>query len=336
MTSVVDQKLKIRWIHFSSVDLSQGLGGVEVYARSTHRELLKLGVDSQISKDPELLSRLPLDRPVVIQTHGSAPLTRRQSRQVKEQGAIVLHTLHGSSWERMKACGEWTWIGGYLAEMRERMGVQRADGVIAVHSKIPGLICAQKNQKPHVVSSNGWDSWQETPATDGPSPLNRPYVIYVGRHQDAVKDFGKFLKWKERYPEKTAVVVPGDSTCAQLSNCVVTGPLEPEKVRQWVAHAEALLLCSRYEGLPLVVLESLALGTRVRVTRVGGLQELMSGSSALSRLQGLEEWSDQPITPGHEGARLQRSQQNQKALLRWSQVAASNLKLAQSILERSK
>jgi glycosyltransferase involved in cell wall biosynthesis len=45
--------------------------------------------------------------------------------------------------------------------------------------------------------------------------------------------------------------------------------------RDYIAHADALLIPSLHEGLPYTVLEAMALGTPVIAARVGGLQEIL-------------------------------------------------------------
>jgi glycosyltransferase involved in cell wall biosynthesis len=44
----------------------------------------------------------------------------------------------------------------------------------------------------------------------------------------------------------------------------------------YIAHADALLLPSRHEGLPYTLLEAMALGTAVIAARVGGLEEVLT------------------------------------------------------------
>jgi glycosyltransferase involved in cell wall biosynthesis len=50
-----------------------------------------------------------------------------------------------------------------------------------------------------------------------------------------------------------------------------------DNVYDYVAHADALLMPSRHEGLPYTLLEALSLGTPVIASRVGGLAEVLTG-----------------------------------------------------------
>jgi teichuronic acid biosynthesis glycosyltransferase TuaC len=57
---------------------------------------------------------------------------------------------------------------------------------------------------------------------------------------------------------------------------IFTGTLDPESLRREYRNATALILMSEREGLPNVVLESLACGTPVLATRVGGIPEILN------------------------------------------------------------
>src|SRR5262249_41443036 len=100
----------MNWLQWSSIDLKNGLGGVEVHARSVARELEKKGVTVGFSQDPSEVLNPRWD---VVHTHGSAPGPKGL------KSAVRVHTLHGTTLGRMAACGEWTWPGGYVAALRE-------------------------------------------------------------------------------------------------------------------------------------------------------------------------------------------------------------------------
>ena len=62
-------------------------------------------------------------------------------------------------------------------------------------------------------------------------------------------------------------------------------------VRAWMARSELLLLPTRYEGMPNVVLEAMAEGLTVVTTRVEGIIELL-GDQLETQSVGKEAWSD--------------------------------------------
>jgi len=57
----------------------------------------------------------------------------------------------------------------------------------------------------------------------------------------------------------------------------VIGEVQPSELASWYGAADALLLTSRREGRPNVVLEALASGRPVLATAAGGTAELLQG-----------------------------------------------------------
>src|SRR5689334_20523543 len=111
---------KIRWLQWATYDLKSGLGGVEMHARCVDRELRKLGVDAHISSNPEDFLDPTWD---VIHTHGTGiqwGLEMRQSARFLplKRRPVRIHGVHGETLGRMRACHEWTWVGGYLASSK--------------------------------------------------------------------------------------------------------------------------------------------------------------------------------------------------------------------------
>jgi glycosyltransferase involved in cell wall biosynthesis len=64
------------------------------------------------------------------------------------------------------------------------------------------------------------------------------------------------------------------------------GELPPAELAAWYAAADALLLCSKREGRPNVVLEALASGCAVVATDAGGTPELLTGAAARGLVRG--------------------------------------------------
>lgn len=317
----------LRWLQWSTIDLKGGMGGVEVHARNLGMELEKLGHSVTYSSHPrDLLS----DGWDVVHTHGSAPASRQASTH-----AIRVHTLHGSTLERMAACGEWSWPGGYLAAFREWQGVQSADVVISIHEQVPLYKRAEQAGKVVGICRNGFDTADLAGAAhalgqnlrDKLSALGH-YWVFVGRGQDRVKGVGRLKSCLPYLGDFHLVAAPGDGF-EQCPDVLQTGPLSAAQVRELMRGASGLVLCSYYEGYPLVVLEALSLGLPVVTTRVGGLKTLPSSLQGLLFAQSGEPKdlaiAIQEAAKLNLNARETRAQENRKLLMSWAQVAQTYL-----------
>jgi glycosyltransferase involved in cell wall biosynthesis len=68
--------------------------------------------------------------------------------------------------------------------------------------------------------------------------------------------------------------------CGVADRVRFTGPLNQEELRRYYASADALVLASSREGWPNVLLESMACGTPVIATNVGGVSEIVTAPEA--------------------------------------------------------
>lgn len=268
----------MRWLEFSHYDLRSGLGGAEVHARSLVRALCGLGVDAQISADPKRLK----EAWDVVHTHGSSPLPLASVFGSVRKFKWV-HTLHGTSLGRIRACSEWFWLGGYLAYLKEIFAVLFCDVLVAVHEDLHLVKWAKMTGKPVVICGNGYDSasseqTQLDPALRGrlreKRASGKKVAAFIGRSQDWVKGYDRFTSLIPTHPSLVLVAAPGvgESSALVLS----TGVLNSLQVNQLLLEVDVLVIPSRYEGLPLVALEALALGVKVVATQVGGLKGLLA------------------------------------------------------------
>ncbi len=321
----------LRWLQWSRVDLAGGLGGVEVFARSLNRELLKAGIQSKLSRDPRDLLDPNWD---VIQMHGSA------FERVPRTKAIRVQTLHGTTLGRMSSCGEWLWPGGYLAWLRELQGVVLSDVTLSVRPLATARL-ADKTGGISRVCWNGWDSSEEMAPL--PQALEAQlsglgsFWIYIGRGEDLVKGADRLLRALPLCRKLRLVAVPG-SGFESAPGVIRSGSLSSPQVRALMGRAEGIVIPSRYEGNSLAMLEALAHGLRVLATRVGaaelhpkGVQGLHLISSADAdhpeRLAGVI--LDAAMEPGD---RQTRAANNQKVLPRWADVARTAIEAVRSRL----
>ncbi len=93
------------------------------------------------------------------------------------------------------------------------------------------------------------------------------------------------VKWKQCFGEKFRLVIIGDGhfragleqyaeTLGLKNCCSFLGSLPHEKIANWLQAANVTVLTSRSEGVPNVLLESIACGTPFVATDVGGVREI--------------------------------------------------------------
>lgn len=127
-------------------------------------------------------------------------------------------------------------------------------------------------------------------------PASGPLLLSVGnllplkRHQLVVAAFAML---REQFPDAQLAIVGEGPQRAQLSAQVralgvsesvhLPGAVEQTRLRWWFSAADLSVLASTREGWPNVLLESMACGTPVLASRVGGVPEIVS-SPALGRL----------------------------------------------------
>jgi glycosyltransferase involved in cell wall biosynthesis len=264
----------MRWLQWGErIDLATGTGGVETHARCVDRELKKLGIESVISNRKEDLIDFEWD---VVHTHGDAvPFI------VPKKSAIRLHTLHGTVLGIMAACKAWTWPTGYYRTLVELNAMATSDVLAAVQPRNWIFSLAKNFNKPSVICWNGWDS-DDTSLPELPLPkhvleiINKipTFAVYVGRGSDPVKDTPYLKKlWSRRLMDIPLIAAPG-AGFEDFPHAVQTGVLSPNQVKSLLKRAGVLVLSSKYEGFPLVVLEALSEGVPVVTNNVGGIQQI--------------------------------------------------------------
>jgi glycosyltransferase involved in cell wall biosynthesis len=120
-------------------------------------------------------------------------------------------------------------------------------------------------------------------------PVERPLLVTVGRLVDQ-KNHSLAIRALANVPDAGLVIVGEGPLRNQLeqeaerlgvSRRVVFAGVRAD-ARSITGAADAVVLCSRWEGLPLVALEALAAGTPLVATDVRGLRELLfDGETAL-------------------------------------------------------
>lgn len=140
--------------------------------------------------------------------------------------------------------------------------------------------------KMHVVHLGVEEAWFKDPGAAVPHP--RPYFVYVGNvkpHKNLRRLVRAFGALSDDLPHDLIIIgrrhgfISGDPIVAQEAarlggRIVFTDHVSDADVRNFVGHADALVLPSLYEGFGLPALEGMAAGCPVIVSRAGSLPEV--------------------------------------------------------------
>jgi glycosyltransferase involved in cell wall biosynthesis len=184
--------------------------------------------------------------------------------------------------------------------------LRSADAVIAVSRQLAGKATdlGVEAARVHVVY-NGIDDGLFCP---GPTKLNQftePLVLFVG-NLAAVKCLDVLIRacglLRDRRVRFACRIIGQGPLRAALSRQIETaglnslvqliGPRTLEELPDWYRAAGVLVMPSRSEGIPNVILEAQACGTPVVATRVGGIPEVLE---------------EQAMVPPHDPAALARA-----------------------------
>lgn len=173
----------------------------------------------------------------------------------------------------------------------------RADAVTVVNTSLaerirdyPGVDARRVHVIPNSVDFEYWGRCAVTPLRNGRAPV----VITVGRLEH-VKGHDVLIRamavLRQRIPDASLVIVGGGKARAELEQLAVeqgvqrattfAGALVPDEVRNLLHRADVFALPSRSEGMPLALLEAMAAGVPPVASRVGGVTDVIEGTSGL-------------------------------------------------------
>ncbi|HWC27091.1 MAG TPA: glycosyltransferase family 4 protein [Solirubrobacteraceae bacterium] len=174
-----------------------------------------------------------------------------------------------------------------LGACAERRVVRVADAVVVLTERMRALLLAGGVDAARVqVVPSGIAYATFSGAFDDPLPrLARPRVVFVGRLVPQ-KDPLTVVELAARLSSRARVVMIGDGPQRALverrvadlrlhGRVVVTGFVSAAEVAAHLAHADVMVLPSRYEELGTAVLEAMALGVPVVASRTGGLPDVV-------------------------------------------------------------
>ena len=264
--------------HYTTVNTS-GVGGVEKHIAGTSHELKKMGHTLHVGTNfPDSFASNHENQKFILHTHGDCWPTFEFLRSIKTQHQNVkwIHICHGNTFERMRACKEYLSLSDWKGFARDGSLLYLCDRIIAVSKH-----AAAETQKYYGLSKkisvihNGAD-------TETFKPLHKittnPFLLFLGRAHDHVKNIDGIMKATsqlyQRHDDVQLWIAPGfEATHPFVKNL---GKLDAGALAETMQNCRALVLCSFYEGDPLVVREAMAMGLPIVASDIPGTREALA------------------------------------------------------------
>jgi len=185
-------------------------------------------------------------------------------------GMKVVVTSHGSNYEHLK----WGFFAKLVFHAGEFIGVKCANKVIVISERIAEEI-RQKYHRETYVIPNGIvipEAVGSAGALEQYGLSTKKYILFVGRYvpEKAVQDLMDAFTQAAIKDWKLVIVGRADYECPYSlgvrkkaeadNNIILTGFLDGLPLMELYSHAGIFVIPSRYEGLPIVLLEALSYG----------------------------------------------------------------------------
>jgi 2-deoxystreptamine N-acetyl-D-glucosaminyltransferase/2-deoxystreptamine glucosyltransferase len=198
-------------------------------------------------------------------------------------GCPLVVTVHTSVRHTLRVASARTGVLRLVGGLAEGRVLAQADMVIALTRPAAERMLRDGVPEDRIrVIPPGYDP--ELFAAEPPDPfpdLPRPRVAYIGRIAPQ-KDVGTLVDAFGRISGKGCLVVVGDGPereaverRARSGRVHFTGFVEHRKIPAVLRHVDLLVLATRYEELPSVLVEGMAAGLPVVASRVGGIPTLV-------------------------------------------------------------
>jgi glycogen synthase len=250
-------------------------------------------VDTRLARQGWALLAAPLalGRGSVDVVHGHCgediavlPLARAAARRHRCPLVITVHASVRHNMRVTSARTAWLRLAGGPAERRALVA---ADMVIALTRPAAGRLLREGIPASRIrVIPPGYDPDLFAAAADAPDPfpdLAGPRVGYVGRIAPQ-KDVGTLIRAFGRLSGSACLLIVGDGPgrraaeqeARPLAGAVrFTGFARHARIPAILRHIDLLVLATRYEELPSVLIEAMASGLPVIASRVGGIPALV-------------------------------------------------------------
>jgi glycosyltransferase involved in cell wall biosynthesis len=193
------------------------------------------------------------------------------------------------------------------------------------------------------------DAWFNVPKLQKPYP--RPYLLFVGNvkpHKNIRGLLEAFTLIHDHIPHDLIILgkregfISGDEAVARQAEMLkerilFTGYVRDEVLKQYVTHADALVLPSFYEGFGLPPLEAMACGCPVIVSNAASLPEVC-GDAALycdpHSPKDIAEKIQHLVNDAELQERLRKKGLEQAKKFTWEKCAAETLVVIKKVLEQ--
>ena len=250
-------------------------------ARSLGARVAEIPFFSPLSASRALGEALEELDPERVHVHGSRAAFHFAAC---ESGLRAHYTVHGYHFEHR------SWLRRVAGRWAERRVARRLSSVVHVCDYDRALAETRRlvaPDAPRQVIFNGVD----TEALPQAAPVEPRRVAFVGRLV-AQKDPQLVTEISRRLAADgiAVAIIGGGSAEGQVrrslgseiaaGKVVMTGEVDRERALAELASSSVLVLPSRWEGLPVVLLEALAIGVPVVAAAVGGVPEALAGGQA--------------------------------------------------------
>jgi glycosyltransferase involved in cell wall biosynthesis len=213
-----------------------------------------------------------------------------------KSGPHILYHMHGSTNALVKAKNKLfrNKFFQYFWEYVRKKNIQKATKIVAIDPLCYNLIRKQNAEGKTILLPNFVDTkvfFQDDTPSKLLEHINEKILLFIGRLEE-VKGLELFIdtiveidkresgSWKGVFVgrgtyESVIQKYISDKSASHLFH--FTGPVfEQDELRKIYNRASILMISSHFEGIPMVILESLACGTPVISTNVGGVKDIIA------------------------------------------------------------